>query len=79
MRDYVHVWDLARAHVAALQRFDEVVGESRYQVINLGTGTGTTVRELVDAFNAVVRVRFDGRRTAPAGRRRGRLREPRQG
>jgi UDP-glucose 4-epimerase len=53
VRDYVHVWDLARAHVAALQRFDEVVGESRYQVINLGTGTGTTVRELVAAFNAV--------------------------
>ena len=53
VRDYVHVWDLARAHVAALRRFDDVVGESHYQVINLGTGAGTTVRELVDAFNTV--------------------------
>jgi UDP-glucose 4-epimerase len=52
IRDYIHVWDLALAHVAALQRFDDVVVD--YQVINLGTGTGTTVRELVDAFRSVV-------------------------
>ncbi|MDH6110481.1 UDP-glucose 4-epimerase [Kitasatospora sp. MAP12-15] len=55
IRDYVHVWDLAAAHVAALGRFDEVlVGETRSTVINLGTGTGTTVNELVAAFNSVV-------------------------
>ncbi|MEU7000926.1 UDP-glucose 4-epimerase GalE [Nonomuraea sp. NPDC046570] len=49
IRDYIHVWDLATAHVAALRRFDDVP----YRVINLGTGTGTTVRELADAFNQV--------------------------
>ncbi|MEU0947479.1 UDP-glucose 4-epimerase GalE [Streptomyces canus] len=55
IRDYVHVWDLAGAHVSALQRFDEVVvGSARYSVINLGTGRGTTVKELVAAFNSVV-------------------------
>jgi UDP-glucose 4-epimerase len=52
IRDYVHVWDLAAAHVAALQRFDELAEAE--SVINLGTGSGTTVRELVDAFNRVV-------------------------
>ncbi|MFI6293243.1 UDP-glucose 4-epimerase GalE [Nonomuraea sp. NPDC050790] len=52
IRDYIHVWDLATAHVAALQRFDSVI--SRAHVINLGTGEGTTVLELVDAFNTVV-------------------------
>ncbi|MFI6394647.1 UDP-glucose 4-epimerase GalE [Nonomuraea sp. NPDC050540] len=52
IRDYIHVWDLATAHVAALKRFDTVI--SRARVINLGTGEGTTVRELADAFNAVV-------------------------
>jgi UDP-glucose 4-epimerase len=52
IRDYVHVWDLAAAHVAALQRFDALSGAEA--VINLGTGSGTTVRELVDAFNRVV-------------------------
>ena len=54
IRDYVHVWDLATAHVAALQSFDEVLGTSPSTVINLGTGTGTTVRELLAAFNSVV-------------------------
>ena len=57
IRDYVHVWDLARAHVAALERFDDVVGAAGTDgslVVNLGTGTGTTVRELLDALRAVV-------------------------
>ncbi|MFK0111581.1 UDP-glucose 4-epimerase GalE [Streptomyces sp. NPDC091217] len=55
IRDYIHVWDLASAHVSALQRFDEIMsGPTQSSVINLGTGTGTTVRELVDAFNSVV-------------------------
>ncbi len=55
IRDYVHVWDLAAAHVAALGRFDTLLtGAATSTVINLGTGTGTTVRELLDAFNSVV-------------------------
>ena len=54
IRDYVHVWDLATAHLAALERFDALLaGPGTSSVINLGTGTGTTVRELVDAFNSV--------------------------
>ena len=54
IRDYVHVWDLAAAHVAALTRFDDVLpAGSSSTVVNLGTGTGTTVRELVAAFNEV--------------------------
>jgi UDP-glucose 4-epimerase len=54
IRDYVHVWDLAAAHIAALTRFDSVLGTSDQIPINLGTGLGTTVRELVEAFNRVV-------------------------
>lgn len=55
IRDYIHVWDLARAHVAALEHFDEVcTPEQPYTVLNVGTGTGTTVRELVAAFTEVV-------------------------
>jgi UDP-glucose 4-epimerase len=54
IRDYVHVWDLAAAHVAALRGFDAVLGDSSSTAINLGTGDGTTVRELIDAFNSVV-------------------------
>ncbi|MEU9318922.1 UDP-glucose 4-epimerase GalE [Streptomyces sp. NPDC048295] len=54
IRDYVHVWDLAAAHVAALGAFDDVLPEAGSTAVNLGTGTGTTVRELLDAFNEVV-------------------------
>lgn len=45
VRDYVHVLDLADAHVSALRRL--LAGGSS-ESYNLGTGTGTTVRELVD-------------------------------
>ena len=51
IRDYVHVWDLAVAHVAALTRFDDLPGP--VNVVNLGSGSGTTVRELLAAFNQV--------------------------
>ena len=51
IRDYVHVWDLATAHVAALTRFDDLPGP--VNVVNLGSGSGTTVRELLAAFNQV--------------------------
>jgi UDP-glucose 4-epimerase len=55
IRDYIHVWDIARAHVRAVELFDQVlaaVGEPSV-VVNLGTGDGTTVRELVAAFEEV--------------------------
>src|SRR5580700_6571393 len=53
IRDYIHVWDLAEAHLNALDAFDRVLADRDSYAINLGTGTGTTVRELVIAFNEV--------------------------
>lgn len=55
IRDYVHVWDLARAHVRAVERFDQVLAETGEPsvVLNVGTGAGVTVRELVAAFECV--------------------------
>jgi UDP-glucose 4-epimerase len=51
IRDYIHVWDVAQAHVRALECFDTAFDERRhYDVLNIGTGRGTTVRELVAAF-----------------------------
>jgi UDP-glucose 4-epimerase len=55
IRDYIHVWDLARAHVRAVERFDDVLaaaGEPSV-VINVGTGSGVTVRELIASFERV--------------------------
>jgi UDP-glucose 4-epimerase len=54
IRDYIHVWDLAKAHVAALREMDRIVEPGTALPINVGTGTGTTVRELVAAFRAIV-------------------------
>lgn len=58
VRDYLHVWDLAQAHIMAVEQFDQAFTRSDhpehpYLVINLGTGNGVTVRELVDAFERV--------------------------
>lgn len=50
VRDFVHVTDLAEGHLAAL---DADLGTRRSRVFNLGTGAGTTVRELVAAAEAV--------------------------
>ncbi|MCJ0907140.1 UDP-glucose 4-epimerase GalE [Rhodococcus sp. ARC_M6] len=55
VRDYVHVWDLADAHIRALERFDRITADStRTTVVNLGSGRGTTVWELVRAFEEVL-------------------------
>lgn len=55
IRDYIHVWDLARAHVATIGAFDTLVDSAApATAINIGTGQGTTVRELATTFNAVV-------------------------
>ncbi len=56
IRDYIHVWDLARAHVAAVEQFDAVLEKvgARCTYINLGGGDGVTVRELLAAVERVV-------------------------
>jgi len=47
VRDYIHVVDLAVGHVLALENIDKMSG---YESINLGTGKGTSVLELVHAY-----------------------------
>lgn len=56
LRDYLHVWDLARVHVRALERFDAVIDGTgrRHSILNVGTGRGTTVRELVTYVEQVL-------------------------
>jgi UDP-glucose 4-epimerase len=55
LRDYIHVWDLARAHVRAIERFDEVIATAGKPsvTINVGRGDGVTVRELIRSFERV--------------------------
>lgn len=50
IRDYIHVVDLAKAHVVALKRLLDDNSAPRYDVFNLGTGKGSSVVEAIDAF-----------------------------
>ncbi|MDG1571072.1 UDP-glucose 4-epimerase GalE [Robiginitalea sp. M366] len=53
IRDYIHVVDLARAHVVALQRLLEGKNPGNYEVFNVGTGTGSSVLEAIQSFERV--------------------------
>jgi len=64
IRDYIHVADLAAAHVGAAQRMDR--GESIEPAYNLGSGTGTSVAEMMAAISRVTRIEF----SAEVGSRR---------
>lgn len=50
IRDYIHVVDLAKAHVIALERLLSEKNNSNYEVFNLGTGRGSSVLEVVNSF-----------------------------
>ena len=53
IRDYIHVVDLAKAHVVALQRLVENKNLDKVETFNLGTGTGSSVLEVITAFEKV--------------------------
>lgn len=55
VRDYIHVVDLAKGHVAALRYSEEHKGT---EVFNLGTGTGYSVLEIIDAFEKATGIRI---------------------
>jgi UDP-glucose 4-epimerase len=67
IRDYINVVDLARAHVTAIRRLLDGRNSEPLEFFNLGTGTGTSVLELVRTFERVTGVpvnhRIVGRRT----------------
>ncbi|PXY45023.1 UDP-glucose 4-epimerase GalE [Flavobacterium hydrophilum] len=50
VRDYIHVVDLAKAHVIAMQRLVNKTNTDKLEIFNLGTGKGSTVLEVITAF-----------------------------
>jgi UDP-glucose 4-epimerase len=50
IRDYIHVVDLAKAHIAALQRLIQKENKKNFEFFNVGTGKGSSVLEIVNAF-----------------------------
>lgn len=53
IRDYIHVLDLAEAHVAALKFLLDMKEDNYYDIFNIGTGQGASVMELVKSFEKV--------------------------
>lgn len=59
IRDYIHVVDLAKAHVVAVCRMLEDKMKNTYEVFNLGTGNGYTVLEVIKAFENATSIRIN--------------------
>jgi UDP-glucose 4-epimerase len=67
IRDYIHVVDLAKAHVAAVQRMNGGKTKSDFEIFNLGTGRGNSVLEVLRSFEKVsgqkIKVQYVDRRS----------------
>jgi len=59
IRDYIHVVDLARAHVIAVERLMKNKCKSPFEIFNLGTGKGFSVLEVISAFERVSGVKLN--------------------
>jgi UDP-glucose 4-epimerase len=61
IRDYLHVVDLAKAHVVAIKRLIQNKNKTNYEVFNLGTGTGVSVLEAIKSFERVTGIKINYR------------------
>ncbi len=59
IRDYIYVVDLAKAHVVALQRLLQSKNTDNYEVFNVGTGTGTSVLEVIHSFEKIAGIKLN--------------------
>ena len=66
IRDYIHVVDLAKAHVTAVERLVYQKSKQPFEVFNIGTGTGFSVLQVIEAFERVsgkkINYKFEARR-----------------
>ena len=58
IRDYIHVVDLAKAHVVALQRLVEGKNQDKVETFNIGTGKGSSVLEVITTFEKVSNIKL---------------------
>lgn len=59
VRDYIHVVDLAKAHVVAIKRLIEGKNKKNFEIFNLGTGRGVSVLEILNAFEKTLGVKVN--------------------
>ena len=61
IRDYIHVVDLAKAHVTSIKRLSEKKNAANIEVFNLGTGNGNSVLEVINTFEESTGVKLNYR------------------
>lgn len=61
IRDYIHVVDLAKAHIAALKRMKTLNNGGSFDIYNVGTGTGSSVLQVINEFESSTGVKLDYR------------------
>lgn len=59
IRDYIHIMDLAKAHVVAVERMIGKKMKNTFEVFNLGTGTGYSVLDVIASFEKVTGVKLN--------------------
>ena len=61
IRDYIHIMDLAHAHICCLERLMKVDEDNFFRVYNVGSGKGTSVLELINLFENVNQIKLNYR------------------
>jgi UDP-glucose 4-epimerase len=59
IRDYIHVVDIAKAHIVAVERLLDKKNRNKFEIFNLGTGKGKTVFEVIHAFEKTTGVKLN--------------------
>lgn len=59
IRDYIHIMDLAKAHVIAVERMIDEKMKNSFEIFNLGTGTGYSVLDVIRSFEKVTGVKLN--------------------
>jgi len=59
IRDYIHVVDLAQSHVSAMERLLKKQQKNNFEVFNIGTGRGSSVMEIIKAFEKVNQLKLN--------------------
>jgi UDP-glucose 4-epimerase len=59
IRDYIHVVDLAKAHVLAVERIIKKEQEKAFEIFNLGTGNGFSVLDVINSFEDVTKIKLN--------------------
>lgn len=59
VRDYIHVVDLAKAHIVALERLLKKKNKTNFEIFNIGTGKGNSVLEVIKAFEKISQLKLN--------------------